>query len=263
MVKTIAAVFKTRAEAEQGVAELRSLGISQQKINLLTPETTEEELALVPRTDAEQPGMTKALGAIVGGVAGFAGGYGLVALALSGIGTVFAIGIAGGIVLAALGGVGGEVIGASIDDALSQGLPSDEFFFYEDALRQGRSVVILLADPDLNAEAARGALEKADAETIDRAREEWWIGLRDVEKEHYDGAGGDFASHGSWLRLGFEASLDPLNRSKSYQDSRLKHRTRYPDLYDETAEEAFRHGYERGQAYLKARRSSQAAAKAV
>lgn len=262
-MKAIAAVFKTRAAAERGVTELRSLGVSNERINLLTPESTAEELAAVPRTDSEQPGMVKALGAMVGGVTGFAGGYGLVALALSGIGTVFAFGVAGGIVLAALGGVGGGAIGASLEGALSQGLPSDELFFYEDALKQGRSVVILLADPDLNAEAARGALEKAGAETIDRAREKWWIGLRDVEKEHYDAAGADFESSEVWHRRGFEASLDPLNRGKSYQDAESVHRAHYPDLYNETAEKAFRRGYERGQAYLKARRGSQATAKTV
>lgn len=257
-MKAIAAVFKTRAAAEGGVAELRSLGISRERINLLTPETTEEELATLPKTDTEQPGIAKTLGAIVGGVTGFAGGYelGLVALALSGVGTVFAFGIAGGIVVAALAGTAGGATGAAVDHALSEGLPSDELFFYEDALRQKRSVLILTADAGLNTEAARGALEKAGAETIDRARDMWWIGLRDVEKEHYDADGGNFENHESWYRRGFEASLDPLNRGKSYQESRSAHRTRYPDLYDESAESAFLHGYERGQAYLKARRSS-------
>lgn len=257
-MRAMAAVFKTRAAAEQGVAELRSLGIRQEKVNLLTPETTAEELATLPKTDAEQPGIAKTLGAIVGGATGFAGGYelGLVALALSGVGTVLAFGIAGGVVVAAIGGAAGGATGAALDRALSQGLPSDELFFYEDALKQGRSVLILTADHSLDAEAARGALEKAGAETIDRAREEWWIGLRNIEKEHYTAAGGNFDSHEFWYRRGLEASLDPLNRGKSYQESRLAHRTRYPDLYDESAESAFLHGYERGQAYLQARRSA-------
>ena len=162
-MRAITGVFKTRAEAERGVAELRSLGIGQESINLLTPRARRRSWHLF-RTDAEQPGIAKGLGAIVGGMTGFAGGYGLVALALSGVGTVFAFGIVGGIVLAALGGAGGEVLGASVDRALSQGLPTDEFFFYEDALKQGRSVVIFLADLDI-AEAASGALEKAGAET--------------------------------------------------------------------------------------------------
>lgn len=254
-MRAMAAVFKTRAAAERGAAELRFIGISQERINLLTPETTAKELASIPKTDTEQPGIAKALGAVVGGVTGFAGGYGLVvALALSGIGTIFVIGIAGGMIAGALGGWGGEALGAAIDKALSHGLPSDQLFFYEDALRQGQSVLIVMADPDLDAEAVRGALQNAGAETIDRAREKWWIGLRAIEKEHYDPAGGDFESRESWYRRGFEAALDPVNRGKSYQESRLTRRTRYPDLYDESAERAFLRGYERGQAYLKARR---------
>jgi hypothetical protein len=260
-MKAITGVFNTRSAAESGVAELRSLGVSEEKITLLTPESTPEELAAIPKTDSEQPGMIKALGAMVGGVTGFAGGYGLVALALSGIGTVFAFGVAGGLVLAALGGVSGEALGASVERSLSQGVPSDEVFFYEDALRQGRSVVMVLTAADLDVEAVRGALEKAGAETIDRAREKWWIGLRDVEKEHYDAGGGDSESRELWHRRGFEASLDPVNRGKSYQEAESAHRTRYPDLYDEKAETAFRRGYERGQAYLKARRNSQSAIK--
>ena len=40
--------------------------------------------------------------------------------------------------------------------------------------------------------AVRGALELASAETVDRAREMWWLGLRDVEKERYTEDGTNF-----------------------------------------------------------------------
>ena len=70
-MSVITGVFKSRAAAEQGVTQLRSLGIAQESINLLTPESTPQELAAVPKTDAEQPGISKGLGAVVGGMAGF------------------------------------------------------------------------------------------------------------------------------------------------------------------------------------------------
>lgn len=262
-MKTVAAVFNTRATAEQGVAELQSLGVSQDRITLLTSQSTPEELARVPKSDSEQPGIVKELGAVVGSMAGFAGGFGLVALALPGIGPIFAFGVAGGLLLGAIGGVTGEIAGKSLDNALSDGLPTDELFFYEDALRDGRSVVVVLPDAGVTPEAARAALEKAGAESIDRAREKWWMGLRDVEKEHYEPEGAGSEGRELWFRRGFEAALDPVNRGKSYQDSRSAHQTRYPDLYDEEAEKRFRRGYERGQAYLQAKRSNQTVAKTV
>jgi hypothetical protein len=251
-VKAISGVFKSRAEAEGAVAELRSLSIGQEAINLLTGEATAEELAAVPTTDAEGSGIVKTLSAVIGGATGFAGGYGL-AILLPGVGPVFAFGIVGGALLGALGGVAGGVVGKAMDNALSDGLPHDELFFYEDALRQGRSVVIVTVEEGSSAEAIRGALEKAGAETIDRARHKWWIGLRSVEKEHYDGGAVSFDRDELWFRRGFETSLDPRNRGKSYEESRVAHIGEHPHPYDEKAEGAFRRGYRRGQAYLNAR----------
>jgi hypothetical protein len=258
-VKTISGVFGNRTEAERGVAELRSLGTGPETINLLTGEATAEELASVPVTDSEQPGIIKTLGAVVGGTTGFASGYGLAALLLLPGGPIFAFGLLGGALLGALGGVAGGVVGKSMDNALSDGLPHDELFLYEDALRRGRSIVIVVAADDANGEAIRGALEKAGAETIDRAREKWWIGLRNVEKESYDGGVGNFDRDESWYRRGFETSLEPRNRGKSYEESRAAHLGPHPHPYDEKAENAFRRGYRRGQAYLNARPQASAA----
>ncbi len=47
--------------------------------------------------------------------------------------------------LGAGGAVGGAAPGNAADDRSNEGVPSDEIFFYEDALRQGRSVVLVLA----------------------------------------------------------------------------------------------------------------------
>ena len=50
---------------------------------------------------------------------------------------------------------------------------------------QGRTVMIALADEGDQAEAARQILQRNGAESIDAAREQWWVGLRNAEKEHY------------------------------------------------------------------------------
>src|ERR1041385_8257693 len=58
------------------------------------------------------------------------------------------------------------------------GLPEDELYVYKDALRQGRSVVFVQARDAVEATRARKVLDEADAESIDAARDKWWIGLR-------------------------------------------------------------------------------------
>ena len=180
---------------------------------------------------------------------GLAGGMGAAEAVMSaivpGIGPVLAVGLAG----AALLGTIGAATGGAIEKSLSDGLPADELFIYEDALRQGRTVLVAMADSSQQSEAARGALENAGAESIDRARHMWWLGVRDVEKEKYETSGSDFAKDEHDFRCGFEAALHADNRGQSYESCRDKLRDRYPDNHQSTA---FRRGYERGGAYLEA-----------
>jgi hypothetical protein len=84
--------------------------------------------------------MGKALGAAVG----LAGGMCVAEVALSslvapGIGPLLGIGLLSGALLAAIG----AVTGGAIENHMAQGLPGDELLVYEDALRRGRSVVVV------------------------------------------------------------------------------------------------------------------------
>ena len=65
---------------------------------------------------------------------------------------------------------------------MSDGIPEDEIFVYEDALRKGRSVVIALTDDSRSTAEIREILSRNRAESIDAAREQWWIGLRSAEE---------------------------------------------------------------------------------
>jgi hypothetical protein len=147
------------------------LGIPKDRISILTPDVTQTELAQLPTQGAEQPGMGKVMGATVGGAIGLAAGSTLTAILGSilvlGVGPVLAIGLAGGV----LGAVAGGGVGGAVESYTTEGLPEDDLFVCEDALRQGRSAVIAIAANDPQAEAVRGALEDASAESIDRARE--------------------------------------------------------------------------------------------
>jgi hypothetical protein len=248
----VVGVFKSRSAAERSGAELVPLEISKDRINILTPEVTDKETAAVPTVAGEQPGVGKAMGAVVGGAMGMAGGVGLApaiaGLLVPGVGPVLGIGILAGALLGAIGAMGGAAVGATIESEVFTGLPEDELFVYEDALRKGRTVVVVMAEDD-EVDAVRGALELAGAESVDRAREMWWLGLRDVEREGYTADGGSFEHDERDFRSGFEAALQLRNRGRSYEEC-------YQELAERDARvcesEAFRRGYERGLQYLEA-----------
>jgi hypothetical protein len=228
------------AEAYQ---KLRGLGILEKNVIVLTPERSERALADVPEEDAEQPGMGKAIGGVVGGAIGLAAGAAVATLLMPGIGTVLAIGLGAGPL-----GVGGAVIGAAsggaLENLLTRGLPRDEIYLYEDALRQGHTVVIVLDDDDDRLDRARKIMEESGAESLDAARERWWTGLRSADEEHY--VEPDDADNEQRYRRGFEAAMDPDFRGKLFEDAASKLRQRYPDLYDD---EWFQRGYRRAQDY--------------
>ena len=250
-MNTVVGIFNSFADAKRGSAMLQSLGIPENRISVLSPRTSESDVeANIPTSETEQPGMGTAVGGAVGGALGVAGGLqaGMAAATalIPGVGPVFAIGLIG----AALLGIGGATAGAAAGSALEQGVdggvPRDELYLYEDALRRGRSVVIAVADSDESATRARTELDRAGAESIDAAREEWWIGLRDAEATHYTSHGGDFNVDEANYRLGFEAALHPDRRGKTYESSVAGLHSRY----DKNCESnAFRGGYDRGQAY--------------
>jgi hypothetical protein len=253
IMKPVVGVFKARRTAERAAAELVPLGIAKDRISILTADVTSAELAQLPTQAAEQPGMGKAMGATVGGAIGLAAGGSLPAilgsLLLPGVGPVLAIGLAGGV----LGAVAGAVAGGAMESSTTEGLPEDELYVYENALRQGRSVVVAVGDDETQAEAVRGAFEDAGAESIDRAREMWWVGLRDAEKENYQAQGGNFDEDERYFRCGFEAAQRSANRGKSYEDCRARLGDLYPGIHER---EPFRRGYKRGRAYFEALRKS-------
>ena len=252
-MEAIAGIFDSRADAERAVYGLRSAGIANDRIAFLTPGTSDEEVeSAVPTTDTEQPGMGKAMGGAVGGAIGVAGGGTLGAavasLLVPGVGPVIAAGIVGAAILGVGGAATGAAAGAALERELATGLSHDELYLYEDALRQGRSIVIAFAEDEDAEERVHNVLAQAGAESIDAARESWWLGLRDVEEEHYQAQGGDFRAAEVSYRRGFEAALNPKRRGRSYEEaaSELHH------TYRVTAtDKAFRRGYQRGQDYHK------------
>src|SRR6266540_6877630 len=252
-METVAGIFSSRDRAEEAVRQLHSLGIPNDRIALLIPGMSDERVEeAVPTADSEQPGMGQALGGTVGGAMGVAGGASLGAVAASllvpGVGPVIAGGLLGAAILGAGGTVTGMAAGEALDQALVEGLPHDELYVYEHALRNGRSVVITFAEDHESAERVREALAKTSAQTVAAARESWWLDLRPDEEASYRREGRDFHRDEVSYRRGFESALNakPGAVAENPSPSDLE---RFFD--DAGADAAFRCGYERGFAYRK------------
>ena len=250
-MKTVAGVFARQADAQRAVKELRSAGGHEDRITLLTPEDADP--GSVPTVSAEQPGMGKALGGVLGAAAGMSGGPLIVAVFLPGVGPITALGLLGGAVLAAAGASIGAAAGGKIENSMTEGLPEDELFVYEDALRKGRSVVIALAANDAEAALFRGLLQAEGAEEIDAAREQWWIGLRSAEQEHYAAHDRNFGDDEKFYRLGFESALHARTRCKEYDQVLAEMNVKIEDLERQypgvDVAQPFTRGYERGRDY--------------
>jgi hypothetical protein len=249
---TIVGIFHQRENAERAVQQLYALGIPNNRIGLLTPGDGKAKVnrATIPVTDAEPPGIGKALGATVGGAIGVAGGAtmgaALVSLLIPGVGPVIAGGLIGAAILGAGGTAAGLAAGERLEESLTEGLPRDEVYLIEDALRKGHSVVIALTEDSQSADEVRRALSQSGAETPDAASEDWWLGLRSAEQESYEEKGGDFSQDEVSYRHGFEAALHPARRGKSYSETLSDLNETYAD---ECKTSAFRNGYDRGQAH--------------
>lgn len=251
-MQAVTGVFPSQKQAEVAVRRLQAHVVPTDRITLLTPgENVPKDLAPVPVDTTEQPGMGTAIGAVLGGAAGISGG--LMVAAIPGVGPVLAVGMLGAAILGAAGATVGGVVGKSIENAGSKGLPEDEIFVYEDALRRGRSVVVTLAEDEHTAQRVRELLEETGAETVDAARDQWWIGLRSAEQEHYAKSGRDFHRDEKFYRLGFEAALHAKTRCQEFDQVSAEMDAKLEDLQGQNPgvdiTEPFTRGYQRGREY--------------
>lgn len=246
----VTGVFKARREAEQTVNDLRAANIEADHIGFLTPEMSEAELESRARiTDSERPGLGKAMGAVVGGAIGTASGATLGAAAASllvpGVGPVIAAGVLG----AALLGVGGAATGAAAGEAteefLGEGLPHEDLFVYEDALRRGHSVVVANVE-DSDEDRTKEIMRSRGSLDVDQLSDDWWQERRNEERTSYQTGGGDFDRDEESYRRGFQAALDAKRRGKTFDDVQQDLRNSYDDGQ---LDSAFRQGYERGRRY--------------
>lgn len=179
-MQAVTGVFTARSSAEAALARLR-LCLPPDRLNFLSPDAGESEIAKVPTTGDMSP-----MGGVLGGALGGAVGLGLGAsLIVPGLGAVTA---AGGLAVALLG-IGGAVAGGAAlhaaDNVGSEGLPADELFYYKDALHKGRTVIIAIVQNEEEGRQAREVLHESGAESVDAAQHSWTVGLKSSEELVY------------------------------------------------------------------------------
>jgi hypothetical protein len=247
-MEAVTGIFSSRDKAEQALRSLHANGVSEDRVTLLAPHADETQFESIPIDSTEQPGIGTAIGTIAGGAAGLSGG--LAVAMLPGVGPVAALGLLGAAVLTAAGASAGAMAGRSLENFLSQGLPEDEIFVYEDALRKGDSVVVALARDEDEAKPFRKLLRLEGAESVDAAREQWWIGLRSAEQEHYSATGRGFGDDEKFYRLGFEAALHARNRCKEFDQISAEMESNLEDLQRQypgvEVAEPYSRGFQRG-----------------
>ena len=246
-MEAVTGVFRSRDDAERAVNQLRSLGITDNRIGIVSPGTAPEGQTSVPVTDTEEPGMGKAMGAAVGGAMGAAGGATLglavASLAIPGIGPLIAFGMVGAGLLGLVGAAAGSAVGDTVEEGLGEGIPHEDIYVYEDALRHGKTIVIAYSDDDDQADRIREVLNQAGAQDIDTLREHWWSEVRDEERANYTG---DWDADEPSYRRGYQAALHPRRRGKAYSEIEEDLATAYAGT---ALDRPFQAGYERGQSY--------------
>lgn len=244
-MQAVTGVFKSSDQAENAVKQLRSLGIPDKRIGIVRPGTAPERLeAGVPITDTEEPGMGRAMGAAVGGAMGAAGGatagLAVASLIVPGIGPLLAFGMVGAALLGVVGAAAGSAVGDQVEEELGEGIPHEDVYLYEDALRHGHTVLIAYVDEGDQADNAAQAMRQAGAEDLNVLRENWWQELREGESAHYTG---DFNKDEESYRRGYAAALHPQRRDRDYSDVEDELRTQYANT---VLDRPFQSGYERG-----------------
>ena len=128
----------------------------------------------------------------------------------------------------------------SVEEELGEGIPHEDVYLYEDALRHGHTVLIAYADEGDQSDNASEVMRKAGAEDLDELRENWWEELREGERTNYTG---DFDSDEESYRRGYTAALHPQRRERAYSDVEDELRTQYANT---VLDRPFQSGYERG-----------------
>jgi len=157
-METAIGVFSSRERAEGAVRELLGSRVPEESIVFLTRSTPEAT------TTGKQFGAT--IGGYLGVATGMSAGVTAATLMLTGIGTVFALGIGA----AALLGLAGAGTGAAIGKGMAEGGDSpqptpdekcsEDVLFFREVLKEGRSLIVVRTESKETASSACAILDR-------------------------------------------------------------------------------------------------------
>ena len=165
---SVFAIFRTIADADNAVAQLRTSGFRNTDISVLIPDNKgTKDFAHQKGSKAPEGAAAGATsGAVVGGVLGWLAGVG--ALAIPGLGPF----IAAGPIMAALAGAGGAgVVGGLVGGLAGFGIPEYEAKRYEGRLKSGGILLSCHCDNSEWVKRAKETLEHAGGEDISSTSE--------------------------------------------------------------------------------------------
>jgi hypothetical protein len=161
-------IYKTRAEVESAVDQLKLAGFRNTDISVLMAENQgTKDFAHEKNTKAPEGATTGAgSGAVIGGALGWLAGIG--ALAIPGVGPF----IAAGPIMAALAGAGvGGALGGILGALVGLGIPEYEAKRYEGRIRKGDILLSVHCDSSDWIQQAKDILERTGAEDVASAGE--------------------------------------------------------------------------------------------
>jgi hypothetical protein len=162
----IIGLFDSRREAESAIHQLVNSGINRDYISIVSHKDNEDTRDLKTDDDTSRAAKGAGIGAALGGVGGLLAG--LAGLAIPGIGPILAAGPIATALGGALGGAGlGAVTGGLIGALMDMGVPEHEARNYEDAVRQGKTLLTVRADDDASAERVASILDNCGAVDIE------------------------------------------------------------------------------------------------
>lgn len=151
MITTIG-VYKTRAEADAAIVELKDFGVSGSEISYLH---LDKDGDVKDEQSANKVGKGAVAGAATGAVLGAIAGLVVANGVLPGLGTFFvagplaaALGLGGAAATTVAGAATGAAAGGLIGALASLGVDKEDATLYEEMIRRGDILVVVRADVD-------------------------------------------------------------------------------------------------------------------